>query len=605
MGLFQTLREQGALPLAAVGPRGELEEVLDGMGGACPWVFDRATLRAVRPPACPPRSGLLERARCDPAAEPWCVPGAVVSARRAAGGPIVVTFAPASVQNAWGHLYRALTDDVRDRAELEGACFRRLLVGKSSILNFYQAINGTEPAPEQLAMHPRVDFRGARVEAMAVFKAWVTAAQREWVAAERAAGSAAPAVTWAGYSSPGAERLRAGVSRADLAADPRALDAIFPKEVPGMLREEMEDLRKAWATRAAATQPEVDRFREAYGGAAAARAAAAAAGEEPAAALYDDYDAAAERERARLNVGGGAGAGGGAGGAVAGGVVRGFDESRRRLQSADSVGRNSSAGGDLAAAAPPPLPPARRRRLLWPFGRRANAAARSGAAAASVAGAPHRWFDAHAAYAHERPRPVVAYCSRNFFSRGVLNEADVLHYILDHYDVTLKVTTYEEPLLAVMDLLGRADAVLGMHGAGWTNALFLKRGAAALQLFPYGWRLATGATVRGFNYREIALASEARYSEWVSPGRAHAFFRRIDFPKVSNLTFSLHPDPSWPLPEDSWPGNAWIYQNTYADMASLGPAIDELMAAARIPRVEGAGAPPRAPEAGAAAPRRR
>lgn len=43
----------------------------------------------------------------------------------------------------------------------------------------------------------------------------------------------------------------------------------------------------------------------------------------------------------------------------------------------------------------------------------------------------------------ERPRPVVSYMSRNFFSRGVLNEHDVLRYILSNYNVTLRVTTFE------------------------------------------------------------------------------------------------------------------------------------------------------------------
>jgi hypothetical protein len=33
--------------------------------------------------------------------------------------------------------------------------------------------------------------------------------------------------------------------------------------------------------------------------------------------------------------------------------------------------------------------------------------------------------------------------SRNFFSRGVLNEHDVLRYILSRYNVTLRVTTFE------------------------------------------------------------------------------------------------------------------------------------------------------------------
>lgn len=58
MGMFQTLRELGLLPLAAVGPNGELEEILDGMGGAaCPWEYDHVADRAVQPEECEPRQG--------------------------------------------------------------------------------------------------------------------------------------------------------------------------------------------------------------------------------------------------------------------------------------------------------------------------------------------------------------------------------------------------------------------------------------------------------------------------------------------------------------------------------------------------------------------
>ena len=89
--------------------------------------------------------------------------------------------------------------------------------------------------------------------------------------------------------------------------------------------------------------------------------------------------------------------------------------------------------------------------------------------------------------------------------------------------------------------------------------------------------------MRGFNYREIVYASECPYLEWVAPTREHAFFRRTDHPKGANVTFSLHPDPKEPLPSNSWPGNPWVYQNTYVDMDKFGPAIDDMMRAAGIP----------------------
>lgn len=43
----------------------------------------------------------------------------------------------------------------------------------------------------------------------------------------------------------------------------------------------------------------------------------------------------------------------------------------------------------------------------------------------------------------EQPRPVVTYMARPGFSRRVLNEHDILRYILSCYNVTLRVTVFE------------------------------------------------------------------------------------------------------------------------------------------------------------------
>ena len=151
----------------------------------------------------------------------------------------------------------------------------------------------------------------------------------------------------------------------------------------------------------------------------------------------------------------------------------------------------------------------------------------------------------------ELPRPVVVYMSRNSSGRGVLNEEELLRYIVSRYNVTLRVTTFAEPMDVAMDMLSvsgvvgtvdaclrscssststlphwarggalhvrrvalscasllsccllplvlvnrvfaswvfaflqKTDVLLGMHGAGWTNALFVKQGATGLQVLP-------------------------------------------------------------------------------------------------------------------------
>jgi hypothetical protein len=164
-----------------------------------------------------------------------------MSYRRSGTGPIIVPYTAASVMNVWAHLYSAMTTDVRDWSVINGACFRDLTIGKTSTLNFYQAVNQTGHQPGYASLDSKfawTDNMEGRVEAMAVFKGFVHSAQKEWFANERARNPTAK--PWLGYRDAGMERLRRGVGPEDM----DALDAIVPKEVPGMLREEMDELHQ-------------------------------------------------------------------------------------------------------------------------------------------------------------------------------------------------------------------------------------------------------------------------------------------------------------------------------------------------------------------------
>lgn len=108
----------------------------------------------------------------------------------------------------------------------------------------------------------------------------------------------------------------------------------------------------------------------------------------------------------------------------------------------------------------------------------------------------------------EKPRPVITYIWRDNYKRSVLNTHDILSYILLRYNVTLRVTTLQESVPEVMDALSHTDVVIGMHGAGWTNALFIKRGAASLQLIPYGWVGEDGATIRGYAVTCLSMSMQ-------------------------------------------------------------------------------------------------
>ena len=186
----------------------------------------------------------------------------------------------------------------------------------------------------------------------------------------------------------------------------------------------------------------------------------------------------------------------------------------------------------------------------------------------------------------ESPRPVVTYLWRDNYKRSVLNTHDLLSYILLRYNVTLKVTTLQEPLPEVIELLSNSDVVFGMHGAGWTNGLFIKRGAASLQLIPYGWIKPDGSSIRGSSYKSLLLASDSMYSEWVNENPENAYIRRHDFKSLKmkgiHMDYAHHPIPKWGMPEGVRPGNHWIYQNTFVDMESFANVLDQTMQKAGI-----------------------
>lgn len=513
MGIFQTLREVGRLPLALVGKGGQLSELFDGMGGSesCPWIYDHAINKSVRPETCDRMPQLLKAgATCDVDRDVWCREGSVFSYARSDPdhSPLILTFTPESTKNVWSHLYDSISQKQKSLSDVMGYCFSDLLIGKTSTLNFYQTLNMTPPDPAVLVKVARIDNVEARVEAMAVFKAFITSSQREWVYKTQGESR----TSWKGYDDAGLERLRGGVGPEDLEAG--VLDAINPGSVAGSLREEIEELHKQYVKHKELIEPGVKQFELEFG-----YQVPEHLDKEHLLGLFDEEASAASH---RLGNG-----------------------MRRTIHHAER-----HTGRQLLQSETP----------------------------------LDAWFLKSTKYKHETPRPVVTYMSRNFFSRGIANEKDILTYILETYDVTLRVTTFQEPLLEVMDLLAHSDVLFGMHGAGWTNALFMKRGATTMQMYPYGWRLPNNSTVRGYNYREIIYASEGKYIEWVNPSRVNAYFRRIDFKKRKDIKFQLHPDPKDPLPQDSWPGNQWIYQNTYIEMNIFRDEIDAMMKEAGIPK---------------------
>ncbi len=436
MSLFQTLREMNLLPIATVGPSGSLNEIGNGRNASwddaaglqhgaggnqeagCPWTYDHVLQRAVRRESCE-KVRLPQGATCSPQSQAWCRPGAVVSPLRdGPAAPLVITYTPQSTKNVWSHLYDTISSNQKTLDDLDGACFEDLIVGKSSTLNFYQALNATDPAATILERVPRIDNAEARVQSMAIFKAFIISSQREWV--ER------NGLAFDGYDDPGLELLRQGVARPDIGA----LDAINPKECIGNIREEIGELKRNFEAHEALVAPVVLEYEQKYGPLVVPSSLSS-----PTALELRDEESAAYFAR--------------------------IDAGFIGVANAGEHGHPSGDGRETRA----PVAASRTANL-----------------------------------------PVVTYMSRNFFSRGVINEAAILKYLLLNYNVVLKVTTFQEPLGDVMvrpmhprsrwsphsrfaapshrrsimgcldslqDILSTSDVIFGMHGAGWTNLLFV------------------------------------------------------------------------------------------------------------------------------------
>ena len=450
---FQTLREQGLLPLVEVDARGYGTEYVDDLDRECPWEIDQQTLSPRRASTCRVKTGIIEEGPC---VLEDCAPGLHSYFRD--DGPVLWMAKGMGVTKTWQHMFYAISKNIWSWESLQGSCFRELYIGKSNTLSYYMPLlplldDGSQTALTQTNIRAITSWRSNATEA---FKRVMRPAQRYAVVFTRDV-SKIPMwkEPWPDHTLPAWRRLFQGIGPEDLASG--ALDVVKPNV--------------GWARRAYMSPKEVTNLQ----------------------GMWNESSKLSERLA-------------------------------RREPGLHTVVRN-----------------------------------------------------AH----HEDPRPVVTYLWRDNYKRSVLNTHDILSYILTRYNVTLRVTSLQEPLPEVVDLMSSSDVVIGMHGAGWTNGLFLKRGAATLQLIPYGWVKDDGAIIRGSSYKSLLLASDSNYHEFVNDDPEMAFMRRHDFKSMKlkgvEMEYSIHPKRSWGLPTGVRPGNHWIYQNTFVNMDKFHKVLDKTM----------------------------
>lgn len=109
-----------------------------------------------------------------------------------------------------------------------------------------------------------------------------------------------------------------------------------------------------------------------------------------------------------------------------------------------------------------------------------------------------------------RKRPVLVLISRSK-SRVLLNENELVRLIEDlgfqvHVAQEKEMSNFEQ----FAPVLSRCDVLLGVHGAGLSNAVFLPQGAVMLQVVPLGLKYAAV-----YNYGDPAIRMGSRHVQYL------------------------------------------------------------------------------------------
>jgi Glycosyltransferase 61 len=488
LGAYQTLREEGHLPLARIYEDGRMEEYTEGLDEECHWKIDLyGNGTSYRPEKCRTKTGILPEKnkikssrssyKCSPDYDDWCRPGVVAFNR--SNGPIIL-LAKGTIwpDRKWRHMFTALSEDIREWDDMVGTCFQELYIIKSHTLDFYTTLFSSYPN-FPLAQKQRVGGMQAFQEVMAT-------AERHHRNGRQGKNPNKIVADWNGYNNPDLEVLRQGIGPENIGALSVLRDIRTAGIEEGKLQKEEVE--------------EVNRMRR-------------------------------EETEDMLE----------------------FVREKQQAQEEEEL-RRSSNGGALKKQ-----PPVNK-----------------------VNGIAYPQF----VPTPSSPRPVVTFMWRMSFKRCAVNEADILTYLLLRYNVTVRVTTFNEPLMETMNLMNSTDILIGMHGAGWTNAIFLKKGAAAMQLHPYLWlNPATKIPIRGGSYKAIIKAKDALYVQWINPFANYSFFRAADFTSQERrgtpvpYKYSLHPSPDLKLPYEAKNevGSHWIYQNTLVRIRDIADKLDKMM----------------------------
>lgn len=157
MNTFQTLREQGYLPLVDIDNNYTIKEYTKDLTTDCLYVYDEKRRRFVEQVdsyACKGRRGDAAQgagifpSSCDPGGEVWCTPGTISYSNNRRNSPLLLVFKATKLLPPWKRLFKSLTNDIMYWGKAPGTCFRELYIGHSNSVSYHLNLNS--PARNRL-----------------------------------------------------------------------------------------------------------------------------------------------------------------------------------------------------------------------------------------------------------------------------------------------------------------------------------------------------------------------------------------------------------------------------------------------------------------------
>ncbi|KAK9792050.1 hypothetical protein WJX73_006785 [Symbiochloris irregularis] len=196
----------------------------------------------------------------------------------------------------------------------------------------------------------------------------------------------------------------------------------------------------------------------------------------------------------------------------------------------------------------------------------------------------------------------------DFGSRAILNEDEIVKAIQQRYadTVDVNIIKFNGSLSTAMLAMNATDLLIGVHGAGMTNILWLPPGSSVIQLMPYGWRdqhmREHDPSPASILFQQLSANANASYFLWENVRPEHAFLGKAQHEdQAKHLSveerramheWKLHPDAHWATDLRQYRPGAegghgemywhWKAQDTYVDLVTFMPLVDQALTAVRL-----------------------